>query len=382
MALNFPSSPTVGQIYYDDTSGFYYEWDGTVWKSYSPSSTGQIKVLDDISSSFDDVTTTFALTSSSVAVSPVNPQQLIINLGGVIQDPANDYSISGSNIEFTTAPQAGLTFSGVSLGPAINLTLTNITSTDDTTTNSEFYPVFVNGTSSTSPTISTPKLIFNPSTGILSATAFEGDGSGLTGIAGTANVSTSTLVVSGVSTHEGNVELKSTSKINAVGVGKNIVFQDNGTDRFHFEMASTGLRPETGNTGSIGNLSYPFSSGVFTNFRVVSDLNVGNNVNITGICTATSFSGDGSGLTGVGATINDDITTNSDMYPVFSSSSSGSLTTAKVSSTKLTYNPSTLMVPPTVTLFWNVETPETFTLLPTFKSLTTLKLVNTPLENG
>ena len=170
MALNFPSSPTVGQVYYDTTSGFYYEWDGTVWKSYSPSSTSQIKVLDDISSSFDNVTTTFALTSSSVALTPVNAQSLIINLGGVIQDSTSDYTVSGSNIEFTTPPSSGLTFSGVSLGPAINLTLTDIASTNDTTTNSDFYPVFVDGTSATSPTVSTSKLTFNPSTGKLTST--------------------------------------------------------------------------------------------------------------------------------------------------------------------------------------------------------------------
>lgn len=68
----------------------------------------------------------------------------------------------------------------------------------------------------------------------------------------------------------------------------------------------------------------------------------GAGVTITGICSATSFSGDGSALTGIsaGSAVSDDTTTNSDMYPVFSSSTSGTLT-AKVSSTKLTYNPST-----------------------------------------
>jgi len=34
MALNFPDSPFVGQIYSDATAGFSYVWDGTVWKSY------------------------------------------------------------------------------------------------------------------------------------------------------------------------------------------------------------------------------------------------------------------------------------------------------------------------------------------------------------
>ena len=119
MALNFPNSPTLNQIYTDTTSGFSYQWNGTVWISFSAASSNQIRVLDDISGSFNNSTLTFALTSGSTSISPPNKQSLIINLGGVIQDPSDDYSISGSNITFSTAPTNGLSFSGVSLGPAI-----------------------------------------------------------------------------------------------------------------------------------------------------------------------------------------------------------------------------------------------------------------------
>jgi hypothetical protein len=119
MALNFPSSPTIGQIYTDSVSGFSYEWNGTVWISFSAASSSQIKPLDDISGSFDDVTQTFALTSNSVSIIPPTSQSLIINLGGVIQDATDDYSVTSSNITFSTPPASGLSFSGVSLGPAI-----------------------------------------------------------------------------------------------------------------------------------------------------------------------------------------------------------------------------------------------------------------------
>ena len=119
MALNFPNNPTLNDVYIDTTSGFSYQWNGTVWISFSAASSSQIKVLDDISGSFNNSTLTFALTSGSTSISPPNKQSLIINLGGVIQDPSDDYSISGSNITFSTAPTNGLSFSGVSLGPAI-----------------------------------------------------------------------------------------------------------------------------------------------------------------------------------------------------------------------------------------------------------------------
>lgn len=132
MALNFPSNPGIGSVYTDSTSGFSYEWDGTVWKSYSPSSSSQIRILDDISGSFNGSTQSFPLTSSGSAISPPSSASLVINLGGVVQDPSDDYSVSGSNIVFSTAPTNGLSFSGISLGPAVPVTV--VTIPDGTTT--------------------------------------------------------------------------------------------------------------------------------------------------------------------------------------------------------------------------------------------------------
>ena len=121
MALNFPNSPTVGQIYTDSTSGFSYQWNGTLWSSYSAATSTEIREVDDISGSFNGITTSFALTSSGANISPTNAQQLIVSIGGVIQNPGQDYSISGSNIIFSTAPTAGLDFFATSFGPAQNI---------------------------------------------------------------------------------------------------------------------------------------------------------------------------------------------------------------------------------------------------------------------
>jgi len=119
MALNFPDAPTVNQVYTDTTSGFSFKWDGTVWQSFTPQSTKEIAILDDISGSFNDSTVTFSLTKSGIPFYPANAQQLRIVIGGVIQTPITDYTISSSTITFTTAPSSGLSFSGVSLGPAV-----------------------------------------------------------------------------------------------------------------------------------------------------------------------------------------------------------------------------------------------------------------------
>ena len=116
MALNFPSNPTVGQVHSDTDSGFSYEWDGIVWKSFTTASASNIKRIDDISSSFNGILTSFALTSNSSVVTPTNNQSLVVNLGGVIQDPTDDYTITNNNIVFSTAPVSGLSFSAILLG--------------------------------------------------------------------------------------------------------------------------------------------------------------------------------------------------------------------------------------------------------------------------
>jgi len=121
MTLNFPDTPSTGDIYTDSTSGFSYEWNGTVWISTDPARAANIKELDDISGSLNGSTTTFNLTVSSAGVSPVTAQQLLISVGGVMQNPSDDFTVSGTTITFTTAPSNGLTFFGVLLGQALSL---------------------------------------------------------------------------------------------------------------------------------------------------------------------------------------------------------------------------------------------------------------------
>ena len=121
MALNFPDNPSTGDIYSDSTSGFSYEWNGTTWISKTPAAPANIQELDDISSGFNGVLTTFAMTNGGVAVSPANAQQLRLSIGGVLQNPNEDYSISGTNVVFTTPPTNGLTFNAVFLGFALTV---------------------------------------------------------------------------------------------------------------------------------------------------------------------------------------------------------------------------------------------------------------------
>ena len=64
-------------------------------------------------------------------------------------------------------------------------------------------------------------------------------------------------------------------------------------------------------------------------------------INVTGVITATSFVGDGSGLTGAGSTVFIDTTTNQEFFPLFTATTSGTITASGISTSKLKYNPST-----------------------------------------
>jgi hypothetical protein len=77
---------------------------------------GAYRQLDDISSGFDgsDTTHTMQVNSQNVTVGDVN--QIILSLGGVIQKPGTDFTVSGSVLTFTTAPAANTSFFAVLLG--------------------------------------------------------------------------------------------------------------------------------------------------------------------------------------------------------------------------------------------------------------------------
>ena len=126
MALNFPDSPALNEIYKDSTSGFSYKWNGSVWISYSSASANNIKPLDDISASFNGSTTIFPLYINGVSIAQVTSEQLIISLGGVMQEPNADYSVSGTSIVFSTPPNSQLSFFGTIIGAAIPVGISTV----------------------------------------------------------------------------------------------------------------------------------------------------------------------------------------------------------------------------------------------------------------
>lgn len=164
------------------------------------------------------------------------------------------------------------------------------TVTDDTTTNATYYPLLANQTTGnlTTTYASSTKLQFNPSTGALTATSFAGLGSGLTGLP--AGELTGTIP----STVLGN----STLHVGTTAIALN---------RASASQTLTGVSID-GSAGSAGSAT-----------NATNAANIG---------------------------ITDDTSTNADYYPVWVTNSTGNLP-AKVSSTKLKFNPSTGVLTPT-----------------------------------
>jgi len=82
---------------------------------------GQYRKLDSISSSFNGSTTTFTMQVGGQNVSAGTPAQLLISLGGVIQQPTTDYTVSTNSLTFVTAPASGLSFFAILMGDALSV---------------------------------------------------------------------------------------------------------------------------------------------------------------------------------------------------------------------------------------------------------------------
>ena len=236
MALSFPGSPNVNQIHVDASTGNVYQWNGTVWINFNTQNPKNIKELDNIASSFNGSDTTFALTSGSYPITPVSATQVIISIGGVVQSAGTDYTVSGSNITFTTPPDAGLTFYGLSFGGKVLLSSVDAGSVN----------------------------YYNLSTG-----GPVWDSAGNITISGIATIGTSSIVVNGA------------------------------TNRVTIGTASTIASDSIVTTGIITAGSFSGDGSGLTNLPPIG-IGTEGSVNTTGIITAVSFSGDGSGLTNIG----------------------------------------------------------------------------------
>ena len=243
---------------------------------------------------------------STLSVGSATTATTSTNLAGGVAG-AIPWQSAASTTGFTAAGTTGqvLTSNGTSV-PTWTTPAGSVTVSDDTTTNATRYPLFSSVTSGSITTeyVSSTKYQFNPSTGVLTSTSFTGAGTGLTGTATSlsigGNAATATSATSATS---------ATTATNLAG-------------------------------GAAGSLPYQSGAGA-TTFLAAST----NGYVLTLASGVPSWAASSGGLT-----ITDDTTTNATRYITFTSASSGSISGANVSSTKLKYNPSTgdLSAPQTV----------------------------------
>ena len=67
---------------------------------------GNFVKLDDISTQFNGVLTTFNTTVSGQAYTVSNPYTAVCVLGGLVKNPGIDYNFTGATVVFNTAPSA------------------------------------------------------------------------------------------------------------------------------------------------------------------------------------------------------------------------------------------------------------------------------------
>ena len=200
---------------------------------------------------------------------------------------------TGTAYAFTTAGTIGQVLqSNGSSAPTWATPSASITITDDTSTITARYLLFTSATTGSISTeyVSSTKLQYVPSTGVLTSTGFAGDGTGLTGTA------------SGLS------------------IGGN---------------AATATSATTAtNIAGGANLRIPYNTAAGTTSFIVAPTVTSTYLQYNG--TSFAWASAGSAIT-----ITDDTTTNSARYPLFANATSGTISTEYVSSTKYQYNPST-----------------------------------------
>ena len=236
------------------------------------------RLIDDISSSFNGSTTSFALTVSGAVPTPFPkaPQQCLVSVNGVIQEPdptgSSGFNLVGTNIVFSSAPTNGHSFFGIIYAtadylnaggtfPAGSTGSPSITFTTDQDTG-----LYRKGSGSIG-FVSNSNEIANVDSNGITSTQFIGGGASITGIAA-GNIASGTIATARIPTLNQN-----TTGTAAIATTVTVADESSDTTCFPlFSTAATGdLAPKSGS-----NLTFNSSSGLLT---------------------ATEFSGSGASLT-------------------------------------------------------------------------------------
>jgi hypothetical protein len=100
-----PANPAAGLIRYNTDTDFLEYFNGTVFETLLTATGGAVTYTVE-NFPGDGTDTTFAMTQTPTAI-----DQIIVFVGSVYQIPTTNYTVSGADIIFTSAPPDGVTIS-------------------------------------------------------------------------------------------------------------------------------------------------------------------------------------------------------------------------------------------------------------------------------
>ena len=307
------------------------------------------RLIDDISSSFNGSTTSFPLqiAGSAPVPFPKSPQQCLISVNGVIQEPdptgSSGFNLVGTNIVFSSAPTNGHAFFGIVYAtadylnaggtfPAGSTGSPSITFTTDQDTG-----LYRKGSGSIG-FVSNSTEIANVDSNGITATEFIGGGANITGIAA-GNIASGTIATARIPTLNQNTT-------GTAAIATTVTVADESSDSTCFPLfatAATGdLAPKSGS-----NLTFNSAQGILTATQFSGNGSTLTNLNASNIASGTidsarvpTLNQDTTGTAAIATTITvADESSDTGCNVLFATSASGNLG-AKTGS-NLTFNSST-----------------------------------------
>jgi len=256
--------------------------------------------------------------SGSITSATWNGSTIAINRGGTNGTATPTAGAvaygTGTAYGFTAAGSSGQVLqSNGSSAPTWATPSASITISDDTSTITARYLLFTNATTGSISTeyVSSTKLQYVPSTGVLSATGFSGAGA-FTTLSASSTVSGSGFTSYFASPPAIGGTAAAAGTFTTLTATADSAFTSTGA--LQLPSGTTAQQP----TGVAGKIRYNTTTSSFE-----------------------GYSGGAWASIGGGSTISDDTTTNSTRYPLFAAATSGTASTIYTSSTELKYNPST-----------------------------------------
>ncbi len=323
------------------------------------------KIIDDISSGFNGSATSFALQvgGSAPVPFPKFEQQLLISVNGVIQEPdpsgSAGFSLSGTNIVFSSAPTNGHAFFGVIFAgadyvnaggtfPDGSTAVPSITFTTDTDTG-----IFRSGNGLVSVSSNGTKVATFPTAQGSSGQALVTDGAGVLSFATPSGTTATSITVADESSDTTCFPLFATAATGNLGPksGSNLTFNSSSGLLTATTFSGSGASLTTLNGSNISsgtvaaarvatlNQNTTGSAATLTTARTIGGVSFDGsaNINLPGVNTSGNQNTSGTAAIATTITVGDE-SSDTTCFPLFSTAATGNL--APKSGSNITFNSS------------------------------------------